>query len=407
MNGGPSFQKIDQASITAVRGFKAAGISCGIKKESKDLALVYSDTTAVAAGVFTRNLVQAAPVLLCRERIDNPIRGIVINSGNANACTGEEGMRNAVEMAALAARRLDVPPEQVLICSTGVIGAQLPMDKVRAGINTAARALSSEPQAGLAAAEAIITTDYGPKQVAYRGYLPAGSFFLAGMAKGAGMICPDMATMLAFLFTDVNISRSLLKRIFREAADRTFNLISVDGDTSTNDTALILANGAALGVEITGGAPSEELFAEMVYRACRDLACQIVLDGEGATKLITLTIQGAPDATAARTLARSVLNSLLVKTAFFGEDANWGRILAALGYAGIAFDPAGVDIFLGPVQVAAAGQAVPFREAEVKAVLQRREIPVLVDLHAGDGTVTALGSDLSHAYVSLNSNYRS
>jgi glutamate N-acetyltransferase / amino-acid N-acetyltransferase len=407
MSDGAYYQKMEHAGITAVRGITAAGVSCGIKKGGKDLVLISSDPAAAAAGVFTRNLVQAAPVLLCRERAGKPVRGIVINSGNANACTGEEGERNAAAMAALAGRELGVPPEQVLVCSTGVIGVQLPMASVSAGIAAAAAALSAEPHAGLDAAEAILTTDSGPKQVAYRGYLPAGSFCLAGMAKGAGMICPDMATMLAFLFTDVKISRALLRRIFREAVERTFNLISVDNDTSTNDTALILANGAAPGVAITADTPSAALFAELVYLVCRDLACRIVLDGEGATKVIELTVRGAPDQAAARVLARSVLKSLLVKTAFYGEDANWGRILAALGYAGVGFDPGLVDIFLGPVQVAAAGQAVPFREDEAKAVLRRREIPVLVDLHAGGATVTAWGSDLSHEYVSINSSYRS
>lgn len=401
-----SFKVMEKASITAVRGLRAAGVHCGLKKKERDLALICSDYPAAAAGVFTRNLVQAAPVRLCRERIGKPVRAVVVNSGIANSCTGEEGMRNAREMASLAAAALGLSPEEVLVCSTGVIGEQLPMEKIRAGIKQAATALSAEHEGGAAAAEAILTTDTAVKQTAYRAWLPAGSFSLAGMAKGSGMICPDMATMLAFFFTDACISRSLLQRLFREAVNCTFNLITVDGDTSTNDTALILANSAA-GVEIVEGEASADLFAALLRQACLDLARKIVRYGEGATKVIELTVEGAPDLASARRLARTVLNSALVKTAFYGEDANWGRIIAALGRAGVDFDPSRVEIYLGDVRVAGAGCAVPFDEAAAKSVLQREEVPVLVRLHAGRHRVTAWGSDLSHDYVSINSNYRS
>jgi len=237
--------------------------------------------------------------------------------------------------------------------------------------------------------------------------LPEGKFHIGGMAKGSGMICPNMATMLAFIATDVKIERSLLQELFSEAVDRSFNAITVDGETSTNDTALIMANGSAEGSEVTENGEGFDQFKEMLNRVCGELAFRIVEDGEGLTKVITLTVRGAPDEPGARILARSVLNSPLVKTAFYGEDANWGRILAALGYAGIDFQPEKVDIFIGPIQVAAGGGAVPFDEGEVKKVLQRRDVDVLVDLKQGPAEVKAWGTDMSHEYVSINSDYRS
>ncbi len=398
---------VSDGSITTVPGIRASGIHSGLKKEKEDLALFCSDTEAVAAGVFTRNLVQAAPVLLCRERIGRPVRAIVVNSGNANACTGEEGMRNAREMARLTGEALGITPSQVLVCSTGVIGRQLPMPVVRAGIAHAATALTSGQEGGRAAARAILTTDLFSKEAVYRVDLPGGStFYLAGMAKGAGMIAPDMATMLAFLVTDAQISSTLLGAYFRRAVDNSFNLITVDGDTSTNDSAIILANGVS-GLKIVAGELSGELFQEALQRVCLDLAGAIVRDGEGTTKVIALTIKGAPDREAARILAMRVLNSPLVKTSFYGEDANWGRILSALGTAGIQFDPSLVDIYLGSVQVAAAGAEIYFSETAARAVLSRKEIPVVVDLKAGETILTAWGADLSHDYVSINSHYRS
>ncbi len=399
-------EKMKNTGITAVQGIKAAAVHCGLKKRRRDLSLVSSMHDCAAAGVFTRNRVQAAPGKLCRDGIAGPIRALVVNSGNANACTGEAGLQSARRMAALTAVSLGLSPAQVLVCSTGVIGKQLPMERVERGIVKAAAALSGEPKAGREAARAILTTDTVAKEVAYRGSLGGVTFHLAGMAKGSGMICPDMATMLAFIFTDLTISRPLLQRLFQEAADRTFNLITIDGDTSTNDTALLLANGAAGAAEITTGSPLCSAFAGLLEEACRDLAYQIVADGEGITKVITLTLQGAPDSLSARTLARAVLNSPLVKTAFYGEDANWGRILAALGYAGVDFDPSGVDIYLGPLQVAAKGEAVAFPESEARSILQQKEIPVLVDLNAGTCSLTTWGSDLSHNYISINSSYR-
>ena len=304
-----NWEKIEDGGITAVAGIKAAGVHCGLKKkEQKDLAVIYSAYPAAAAGAFTRNLVQAAPVQLCRRHLDQSVQALVVNSGNANACTGRQGWENALEMAGLAAEALKLSPEQVLVCSTGVIGRQLPMEKIRAGIKAAVSALSSGGRRRPGRRRGDHDHRYHHQAGGLPGNPARGEFHLAGMAKGAGMICPDMATMLAFLFTDLSLPADLLRRLFRQAVDRSFNLITIDGDTSTNDTALILANGAS-GVEILPGGPEERLFAAMLEQACRELALKIVQDGEGVTKVIELTINGAPDGPSARKLARSVLNS--------------------------------------------------------------------------------------------------
>ena len=399
--------KLENRGVTAVKGFQASGIRCGIRNGKKDIAVIYSEADAHAAGVFTLNQVQAAPVHLCKAHLENPIRAIVINSANANACTGEQGINDAAAMAEKTASELNLDPGRVMVSSTGVIGVPLPMEKINPGISAAVSALGKGPGPDSDAAEAILTTDTVIKQSAYRCNLPEGEFHIAGMAKGSGMICPNMATMLAFLVTDVKIERNLLQSLFSEAADRTFNAITVDGDTSTNDTALILANGAAEGVEITPDSSNLARFKEMLNRVCGELALKIVEDGEGLTKVITLSIKGAADEAGARVMARTVLNSPLVKTAFYGEDANWGRIIAALGYSGIEFDPDRVDIFIGPYQVAANGGAVPFSEEKMKKVLQNRDVPVLVDLKIGSAEAKVWGTDMSHEYISINSNYRS
>ncbi len=401
------WEKLENKGITAAGGFKAAGVACGLKKGKKDLALIYSKNGASTAGVFTQNLVKAPPIRICKENLENKIQAVVINSGNANACTGEQGLKDARVMAEKAAVELNLDPGQVLVCSTGVIGEALPMEKINTGIAHAASELGKGQRSDNTAAEAILTTDTKIKQTAYQCDLPGGRFNIGGMAKGSGMICPNMATMLAFIATDVKIERSLLQELFSEAVDRTFNAITVDGETSTNDTALILANGSAEGIEISKNGGGFDQFKDMLNRVCRELAFRIVEDGEGLTKVITLTVRGAADEPGARIMARSILNSPLVKTAFYGEDANWGRILAALGYAGVDFQPEKVDIFIGPVQVAAGGGAVSFDEGEVKKILQNRDVSVLVDLKQGPSEITAWGTDMSHDYVSINSDYRS
>jgi len=399
--------KLEGRGITAAAGFKAAGISCGLKNGKKDLALIYSEPEARAAGVFTSNLVCAAPVNQCRSNLVNPIRMIVINSGNANACTGERGRRDARSMAEKSAAGLGFESSQVMVCSTGVIGVPLPMPKINAGIDLALKDLKPGEEADQDVARAIMTTDTRTKQTAYRCSTPQGDFHVGGVAKGSGMICPNMATMLAFITTDVKIERPLLQELFSEVVNRTFNVITVDGDTSTNDTALVLANGARERVEITEKSELLDVFKELLEQVCREMAYMIVEDGEGLTKVITLNIKGARDEESARILSRSVLNSPLVKTAFYGEDANWGRILAALGYAGVDIDPEKVDIYIGPYQVAEKGGSVPFDEAKMKKVLQQRDVTVLVDLKQGPAELTAWGTDMSHEYISINSDYRS
>ena len=398
--------KIENRGVTLAKGFQAGGISAGIKNKKRDVTIIYSEKKAVAAGVFTCNQVKAAPVYLCQEHLENPIQAVVVNSGNANACTGEQGTKDARVMAKKTAEATGLQSREVMVSSTGVIGMPMPMDKINGGIAQAASALGVGEEYDLAAAQAIMTTDTVVKQSAFRCSTGDGEFHIGGIAKGSGMICPNMATMLAFLTTDVKIERSLLQELFAEASDKSFNSITVDGVTSTNDTALILANGTAEGIEITRDSEYLPVFKEMLIKICRELARKIVEDGEGITKVITLNIQGLKDEKSGRIMALSVLNSPLVKTAFYGEDANWGRILAALGYSGVQFEPEKVDIYIGPYQVAANGGSVPFNEEDMKKVLKDRDITVQINMKDGPAEVTAWGTDLSHEYISINADYR-
>ncbi len=393
--------------ITAVNGIDAAGVHCGLKNNGdKDLALIYSREPAVAAGVFTTNRFKAPPLLVTEQHLAGTVRAIVINSGIANSCTGEQGMADARTMALLTAQKLGLQEEEVLVASTGVIGVYLPMQKITAGVEQAASLLSAA--GGSDAARAIMTTDKVAKESAARFTLEgdARSFVIAGMAKGSGMICPDMATMLAFLATDINVERELLQEALQEAVAHSFNLISVDGDTSTNDMVLLLAQGGST-PQLEKDSPLWPAFKNALLHICRDLAYKVVADGEGVTKVIKLTVRGAVDYAMGRRLARSVLNSTLVKTAFFGEDANWGRIITAMGYAGVDFIPERVDVYLGNVQVMAAGKGLVFNETAAREVLMQQEIPVLIDLKLGTEEVTGWGSDLSYEYVTINSAYRS
>jgi len=395
--------------ITAVDGVEAAGVHCGLKKNGdKDLALIYSRKPANAAGVFTANKFKAPPLLVTERHLGETVRAIVVNSGNANSCTGEQGIDDANSMASLAAEKLGLQPAEVLVASTGVIGVYLPLDKIAHGVELAATQLT--PTGGTDAARAIMTTDTVIKESAFRFASETEgdkySFVIGGMAKGSGMICPDMATMLAFIATDVNVDRDLLQEALREAADYSFNLISVDGDTSTNDMVLLLACGGS-GAKLRKDSPHWPAFKNALLHTCRDLAHKVVSDGEGVTKVIKLTLKGAVDYTSARRLARAVLNSNLVKTAFFGGDANWGRIASALGSAGVEIVPGCVDIYLGDVQVMAAGKGLVFDEAAARTVLMQAEVPVLINLNLGQQEITAWGNDLSYDYISINTNYRS
>ena len=401
-----NYQETD-SGITAARGFRAAGIHCGLKKVKKDLALVVSDSPAAAAGVFTQNVVAAAPVVVDREQLarSSVMRAIVVNSGNANAATGERGMRDAWAMVNTAAAALGVDQREVLVSSTGVIGQFLPIDTLRGGIEQASKQLSTECH--LSSAEAIMTTDTFAKEYAIRFPLKGAEVAIGGMSKGSGMIAPNMATMLAFVTTDARVAPGVLRHALMGASDRSFNRITVDGDTSTNDMVLLLANGAA------GNEPLNDLndpaypeFAAALEHVLVKLSKMIVKDGEGATKFVEITVSGAATEKDAVAAARAIANSSLVKTAIHGEDANWGRILAAIGYSGIEFRPEDVEIYFGDVSILGQNYRIEFSEEAAKKVLVQKEMTITVKLHRGEASATFWTCDLSKEYVAINANYR-
>jgi glutamate N-acetyltransferase / amino-acid N-acetyltransferase len=394
--------------ITAAGGFTAAGIHCGIKKQKKDLALVVSETPAVAAGVFTTSRTAAPPVHLSRRHLESSehIYAVIINSGNANACTGDRGMTDALSMVSVTAKHLGLSTEQVLVASTGVIGEFLPMDRVVPGIEQTVRHLSKNCH--LSSAEAIMTTDTFIKEAAVRINIGGTTVTIGGMAKGSGMIAPNMATMLGFVTTDVRISRSLLQEALRTAADRSFNCISVDGDTSTNDMVAILANGKAGNPEIQNISSVEyrEFYEALEYVLVK-LARMIVIDGEGATKLVEIRVQNAASEVTARIAARTIANSNLVKTAIHGADANWGRILVALGYSGIDFNPSDTEVFFGDVPILRKNYTIQFSEEAARKELEKKEVHLTVDLNQGNASARFWTCDLSKEYITINAHYRS
>lgn len=394
-------------SITSPKGFLAATTRAGLKKAGEDLALIVSERPAVAAAVFTTNLVQAAPVLVSKEHLRyRTQRAIVINSGGANACTGEAGLQDARQTARVVAEQLGCKPEEVLVASTGVIGMRLPMEKLMAGVLTAAASLARE--AGSRVAEAIMTTDTRPKRASKKIKLGGKTVTLAGVAKGAGMIHPNMATMLSFVTTDAAIGKVALNAALKQAVRRTFNRLSVDGDTSTNDTLAVLANGAAENALIrTAQGADFETFTKALTDICRDLTIQIARDGEGARKLITLQIKNAPTERDAEKIAATIITSPLVKTAIAGADANWGRILAAAGRSGAKFDVQLVEIKLGNLVVARQGGGLKFDEARALEILKKDEVVITVDLHQGVAQVTAWTCDMTEDYIRINADYRS
>jgi glutamate N-acetyltransferase/amino-acid N-acetyltransferase len=390
-----------------IKGFRFAAVEAAIKKPGRlDLALLFSEQPAQVAAVFTTNKVKAAPVLLDEERVKGgSARAVVVNSGNANACTGAAGLADAKTTAALVAGGLAIREEEVLVASTGVIGVPLPMERLTAAVPGLVAAAGTASLADVAAA--IMTTDTFPKMESRQGEAGGVPYTIAGVAKGAGMIRPDMATMLAFIVTDAAIEPQLLQQLFREANERSFNSITVDGDMSTNDTAIILANGAANNPPILPKTPAAESFAALLGDLLLALAKLIVKDGEGATKFVTITVKGAVSATEAKQAAMAVANSSLVKTAFFGQDANWGRIFAAVGYSGVQVEQLKTELFFDDVQMVRDGLFVGGdAEARGTAVLQKSEFAVVVDLHLGEGSATVYTSDLSYDYVKINADYR-
>jgi glutamate N-acetyltransferase/amino-acid N-acetyltransferase len=390
--------------VTAPLGFTGAGVHCGIKASALDLAVVAASRPASAAALFTTNLVKAAPVLVSHEHIQRSggrARAVVINSGCANACTGDDGVRVARAMAAHAARALHTPEEQILVASTGVIGVSLDARKVTAGLSDALSRL--DRSAHLDAATAIMTTDRGPKEAAAAGRIDGREFRVGGIAKGAGMIEPHMATMLAVLTTDAAVEPPLLDRALRAACASTFNAITIDGDTSTNDTVFALASGES-GVRVANA--NLPAFQEVLRAVCRELALAIVRGGEGATRLVTVRVHGAQDDAGARRLARTIANSLLVKTAVHGADPNWGRILAAAGRAGVPFDPADAAVQIGPVVLFSGGRPHDERAPDAARYLRQADVTIAVAVGEGPGTAIIYTCDLSAEYVRINGEYR-
>jgi glutamate N-acetyltransferase / amino-acid N-acetyltransferase len=398
-----------RSGVCAPLGFRAGVAAAGIRLDGNetrtDIAVIRSDTPAVAAGVFTRNTVKAAPVVISQLTLRRgaPISAIVVNAGNANACTGAQGFRDALVMCTTAGDALDLDPSDVLVCSTGVIGRPMPMDRVTRGIRAAA--LAASPDAGADVARAIMTTDTVPK-VAEATFVGGGvTYTVGGSAKGAGMLHPDMATLLAFISTDAPIDRALLQPALSRVTDNTFNCVTVDGDTSTNDTCILLANGAAGGPQIIGGSPDAVAFEDALMQVCDSLAEQLVADAEGATKHFRVAIDGAADSDQARIAARVVAQSPLVKTAVHGGDPNWGRIVAALGRSGATFTLDRCRVAIGGLVVFDRGAPEAVDHNLVRVALSRPRVDIAIDLGAGDGSGHAWGCDLSPEYVHINADY--
>ena len=395
--------------VCAPGGFRAAAAAGQIKKPGTtrlDCALIATEFAACAAGCFTTNLVKAAPVLWDQDVCaGGGARAIFVNSGNANACTGEQGLADARATAEMTAAALGIPAAQVLVCSTGVIGVPLPMDRIGVAVKACAAAISTE--GGADAARAIMTTDTVPKEMAVEVDLSTGPVRIGAMAKGSGMIAPNMATMLCFITTDAMVRRETLQPLLARCVRDSFNRICVDNDMSTNDTVLCLANGHSGTAELLEGTADFELFAEALQKTCTALARALVRDGEGATKFVEITVDGAASDGDALRIARSVAQSQLCKTAFFGQDANWGRIACAAGYSGAAFSPSGMSIFIGGLKVVENGTPTGFDEGKAAEIMRRRDLHVRVALSEGAGTAVFWTSDLSHDYVSINADYRS
>ena len=403
-----------KGGVTAAKGYEAASTAAGIKYQGRtDMALIYSQVPCVSAGTFTTNVVKAAPVKWDRQIVDSGagVQAVVVNSGIANACTGEEGMGYCKETAEAAAKALNIDAAGVLVGSTGVIGMQLPMQKLVDGIQVLAGKKAEGLQSGHDAALAIMTTDTVEKEMAVEMEIGGKTVTIGGMSKGSGIIHPNMCTMLAFITTDAAITKEALQKALSEDVEDTYNMISVDGDTSTNDTAILLANGLAGNQEITYASPEYETFKEALHMVNETLAKKMAGDGEGATALFEVKVVGAESIKQAKTLAKSVVCSNLTKAAIAGHDANWGRILCAMGYSGVQFDPEKVDLFFeskaGKLQIIENGVATDYSEEVATKILSEPEITATADIKMGDYSATAWGCDLTHEYININADYRS
>lgn len=404
-----------EGGVTAAKGFEAAGTAAKIKYQDRtDMAVIYSAAPCVTAGTFTQNVVKAAPVIWDRKLVresDVPVHAVIVNAGIANACTGQEGLSYCKQTAQAAAEALDIPEDSVLLGSTGVIGFQLPMDRIEAGVKALADAKRTGAEAGTEAANAILTTDTHNKQYACEIEIGGKAVTVGGMAKGSGMIHPNMCTMLAFITTDAAIDKALLQKAVSDIVTDSFNMISVDGDTSTNDTLLVLANGEAGNVPITSENEDYKAFYEALNTICTELAMDMAGDGEGASKLIESTVLHADTKEHARVLAKAVITSNLTKAAMFGNDANWGRVLCALGYSGAPFDPYKVDLWFESegkkMLIYTDGSAAPYSEDEAAELLKHKKVVIVSDMHMGGESATAWGCDLTYNYVKINADYRS
>lgn len=397
-------KRLKEGYITTPRGFLAGGINCGIKDGgTADLGILISEREASVAGVFTQNRVKAAPVIVSEEKVKRGrARGVIVNSGNANACTGEAGIRDAHLMCEWAAEKLGLGKNEMLVCSTGIIGEPLPMKLIERGIKELAPSISKDK--GREFATAILTTDKKAKEIALEIETETGFFYVGGAAKGAGMIHPHMATMLAFITTDIKVDPFTLKEILDSAVGETFNRISVDGDRSTNDTVLAFANGLS---GLKGEGESLDLLEEGISEVCRDLALKIVEDGEGATKVVKIRVKGASSVQDAEMIARSVANSLLVKTALFGEDPNWGRIAAAAGYSGAQVVQERLSIQMGEVKVVESGAPIPGAERLAQQEMRKSRYPIIIDVGLGKGEYHLFTCDLSYDYIRINTKCQS
>jgi len=403
------FTVVPNGSVTTPRGFRAGGLHCGLKKTGRnDLGVIISEVPAAAAGVYTTNAFQAAPLHVTRESIsrEGKLQAMVVNSGNANACTGKQGLEDARSMRDAAARAFGLEPHLVGVTSTGVIGELLPMDKVLSGISRLPDAVSSAPAGSEQFCQAILTTDLVKKEACVRVIIDGVEVHIAGAAKGSGMIHPNMATMLGFITTDANIDSDQLQSLLRQATDESFNMITVDGDTSTNDMVVVLANGLAGNKPLTPEHADWANFADGFLYVCRELAKMIARDGEGATKLIEVNVTGAVSDEAARAIAKTVVGSSLVKSAAFGADANWGRIIAAIGRSGQPVNVDTVDIRIGDIVTLQQSRPVPFDDDLATEYLKGELVQIHVNLNQGEGRATAWGCDLTYEYVRINAAYR-
>lgn len=399
-------KKLDEGSIVTPAGFKATGLHAGMKRKRNDLGLIYCEKPANTAAVYTLNQIQAAPLQVTKDSIakEGKIQALIVNSGNANACTGEQGEKDALRMRDVTAERFNLPEHYVAVASTGVIGVEMPMDKIIPQIEHLHPEATDENAAQFN--EAILTTDVVTKSTCYQTTIDGKTVTMGGSAKGSGMIKPNMATMLAFVTTDATIESDMLELALKEVTNQTFNCITVDGDTSTNDTALVMASGLAGNKSLTPAHEDWNLFKKLLQQTCEDLAKAIARDGEGATKLIEVEIVGAADDHQAIQVAKTVVGSSLVKTAVYGADANWGRIIMAIGNSGTELNPQTIDMSMGEIQLLKNSEPLHFSEEEATAYLKNKEVNIQVNLNIGTGTGKAWGCDLTYDYVRINASYR-